>query len=222
MEKTEKKDTAQLLRKGLRELAHHRPDRALETLRQAVEAIPPACTEELSHALYWLSIALLRLDKRDLAVKSLSSAQKLRHRGFARRLYLRTINQYGMPRQPNPELDDFYAFMNIQLAAYLVKKPRKRFDSFNERDAVFGILLDTWKNLKADALLDNQDCGEKLSIFKRIRPRYPDFGFAPQRTTLIKASSATNAGIAPNQRCVCGSGLPYGLCCGRVRSLGEL
>ena len=100
MEKSEKPDTAQMLRKGLRELADHRPDKALDTLRQAVDAIPPACAEELSHALYWLSVALLRLDKRDLALKSLSSAQKLRRRSHARSMYLRSINGYGMPRQP--------------------------------------------------------------------------------------------------------------------------
>jgi hypothetical protein len=42
--------------------------------------------------------------------RPLSSAQKLRPRGHARSIYLRSINGYGMPKQPTPELDDFYAF----------------------------------------------------------------------------------------------------------------
>lgn len=226
MEKSEKPDTAQLLRKGLRELANHRPDKALDPLRRAVDAIPPACSEELSHALYWLSVALLRLDKRDLAVKSLSSAQKLRCRGHSRTMYLRHINEYGMPKKPTAELDDFYAFMNIQLAAYLSKKPRKRFDYFGEREAVFGLLLDAWKNMKSRGFLRDRDCGEKLSLFKRIRPSFPGFGMDQKQTTVIKASFGAHAerayGISPEQRCVCGSGLHYGQCCGRIKSVGEL
>jgi len=229
MEKQEKPDTAQLLRKGLRELVEHRPDKALDTLRRAVDAIPPSCSEELSHALYWLSVALLRLDKRDLAVKSLSSAQKLRRRSYARSMYLRSINEYGMPKRPNDELDDFYAFMNIQLAFYLSKKPRKRFDTFGEREAIFGLILDAWKGIKTRGLLGVRDCGEKLSLFRRIRPSFPSFSIGQQQqSNVIRASFGILAdlgsgiGISISQRCVCGSGLSYGLCCGRVKGVEEL
>lgn len=223
MDKQEKPNTAQLLRKGLKELAMHRPDRALGTLRLAVDAIPPACSEELSRALYWLSVALLRLDKRELAIKSLASAQKLRRRGYARRVYLRNVNDYGMPKQPTPELDDFYAFMNIQLAAYLAKKSRNRFDSQQEREVIFKTLLDAWKSLKGGSLLDDRECGEKLILFRKLRPSFPDFGIGAAQKVIIRASfgkSQTSAASA--NRCVCGSGLPYSQCCGRVNSLGEL
>lgn len=222
MDKQEKPNTATLLRKGLRELAMHRPDRAIGTLRQAVDAIPPSCSDELSHALYWLSVALLRLDKRELAIKSLASAQKLRRRGYARRVYLRNVNEYGMPKQPTAELDDFYAFMNIQLAAYLAKKPRNRFDSNQERETIFKILLDAWKSLKSGSLLDGHDCGEKLVLFRRLRPSFPSFGMGAERRAIIRPSFGL--GLAPagaSSRCVCGSGLPYTQCCGRVSSLGE-
>lgn len=224
MDKQEKPDTAQLLRKGLRELVSHRPDKAMKTLGRAVEAIPAACTEELSHALYWLSIALLRLDKRDMAIKSLASAQKLRRRGYARRVYLRNVNQYGMPKQPTAELDDFYAFMNIQFAAYLVKKPDNRFESCLERETIFRIILDAWKSLKTGSLLVNHDCGEKLVFFRRIMPNFPNFGMVSERRSVIRASFDISAMMSPgvSQRCVCGSGLPYSQCCGRVKSLREL
>ena len=226
MEKPEKPDTAKLLRKGLRELADHRPDKALDSLRRAVDAIPPACSEELSHALYWLSVALLRLDKRDLAVKSLSSAQKLRRRSYARSMYLRSINEYGMPKQPTAELDDFYAFMNIQLAAYLSRKPRKRFDYYGEREAVFGLLLDAWKSMKSRGYLRDSDCGQKLSLFRRVRPSFPNFGLSRDQSTLVSASFGVHAdlgrGAGIDQRCVCGSGLSFGQCCGRIKSVAEL
>lgn len=222
MEKPNAIESTQLLRKGLRELARHRPDQAVETLRHAVELIPPACAEELSRALYWLSVALLRLDKRELALKSLASAQKLRRRGHARSIYLRSANLYGMPRQPTPELDDFYAFMNIQMAAYLVRKPRHRFASHAERDTVMGIILSAWKSLKATGKLEPLECGEKLQLFKRIRPEYPLFGLQGS-TGIIAGKFGISASPAlPSGRCLCGSGLPYTQCCGRIRGLGEL
>lgn len=222
MNRNGKKDNIWLLHQGLQELARHRPDKALVILREVVEAIPPACNDELSRALYWLSVALLRLDKRDLAIKSLSSAQKLRRRGFARQLYLRTINEYGMPRQPTPELDDFYAFMNIQMAAYLVKKPTKKFSSYAERETVLKILMDTWKQITAQGLLLDCECGEKLIIFRKIKPSFPEFGFLSQnRRSAVLTFTSTNA-IKPTQRCPCGSGLPYSQCCGRVKSVTEL
>lgn len=224
MNRNGKKDNTWLLHQGLQELARHRPDKALVILREAVEAIPPACNDELSRALYWLSVALLRLDKRDLAIKSLSSAQKLRRRGFARQLYLRTINEYGMPRQPTPELDDFYAFMNIQMAAYLVRKPMKKFSSYAERETILKILMDTWKQINRQGFLLDTECGEKLMIFRKIKPAFPEFGFSStnRRTTIHAfANSAVNS-INPSQRCPCGSGLPYSQCCGRVKSVTEL
>ena len=222
MNRNGKKDNIWLLHQGLQELARHRPDKALVILREAVETIPPACNDELSRALYWLSVTLLRLDKRDLAIKSLSSAQKLRRRGFARQLYLRTINEYGMPRQPTPELDDFYAFMNIQMAAYLVKKPMKKFSSYTERETVLKILMDTWKQINAQGLLLNSECSEKLMIFRKIKPSFPEFGFSSpnRRSTVLPFASANS--VNPTQRCPCGSGLPYSQCCGRVKSVTEL
>ena len=218
---------------GLKQLAGHRPDQALETLRMAVESIPPACPEELSRALYWLSVALLRLDRRDLAVKSLASAQKLHRRGFARSAYLRRINGYGMVRQPTVELDDFYAFMNIQLAAYLSRKSRKRFDSFQEREAVFKLLLDAWKSISEGTLLNGRESCEKLVIFQKMKPSYPRFDIGSSLSTANRATRTSfgfRVGFGPTQqrdallssRCGCGSGLPYTQCCGRVRGLEEL
>ncbi len=209
---------------GLKQLAGHRPDKALETLRLTVDAIPAACPEELSRALYWLSVALLRLDRRDLAVKSLASAQKLRRRGYARSTYLRRINDYGMVRQPTVELDDFYAFMNIQLAAYLSRKPRKRFDSFQEREAVFKLLLDAWKTIGEGKLLHDRESCEKLQVFRTIKPSFPRFDLRSgpgYQGSVIASSFGKTTGFTAS-RCSCGSGLAFTQCCGRVRSLGEL
>lgn len=235
MERQEKPTAAYYLRRGMRELSTHRPDKAISSLRQAVDIIPPSCSDDLSQALYWLSVALLRLDERPLAIKSLASAQKLRRRGYARRLYLRSVNEYGMPRQASPDLDDFYAFTNLQIAYYLAKKPTSRFESFQEKDIVLRLILDAWKKLSASGQLSDIDACEKLDIFRKIKIHYPSFGLSGSHRVIVKASfgvgasrlgttRSTAGSMTKNSadRCPCGSGLPYGQCCGRVKHLKEL
>jgi len=230
MEKQEKTTAAYFLRRGMRELSNHRPDQAIASLRQAVDSIPPSCSDELSQALYWLSGALLRLDERPLAIKSLASAQKLRRRGYARRLYLRSVNEYGMPRQADSALDDFYAFTNLQIAYYLARKSKSRFDSFQEKDAVLRLILDAWKQLSASDRFSGLDACEKLDIFRKTKILYPSFGLSSPRSAprgvIVKASfGLSNPDTSLKRaadRCLCGSGLPYGQCCGRVKHLREL
>lgn len=219
-----------LIRVGLRELARHRPDLALAPLRAAVDGTPAACADELSRALYWLSVALLRLDRKELALKSLASAQKLRRRGIARHVYLKRANEYGMPRRPSAELDDFYAFASIRLADYLTRKPRSRFDSEAEREAVMKMVAESWKVLRTSGKLAGLECGSKLQLFrsgefgqtplgmKAFASRGGNSQIAPARTRILSAAFGSSA-AAP---CVCGSGLPYHQCCGRTKSLGEL
>ncbi len=229
MDRQEKPAAAYYLRRGIRELSIHRPDRAISSLRQAVDSIPPSCSEELSQALYWLSVALIRLDERPMAVKSLASAQKLRRRGYARRLYLRTVNEYGMPKQDSPDLDDFYAFTSIQMAYYLSKKSKGRFDSFQERDTVLRLIMDAWKQLGGTGELDDRDSCEKLDVFRRTKINYPSFGLSSTSQlatsrTIVRASFGTagRTSLRASDRCSCGSGLPYRQCCGRVKHLREL
>jgi len=131
--KTNAEKSAFFLRKGLYELSHHRPGRSLEFFQKSIALTPAVCGARLSRALYWLSIAMFQLNKRDIAIKSLANAQKLRHRGYARKLYMRHINEYGMLKRPTKELDDLYAFVSIQLSLYLVKRPHNRFASEAER-----------------------------------------------------------------------------------------
>jgi hypothetical protein len=209
------------LRKGLYELAHHRPARALVFLRKSVELIPPSCESELSKALYWLSIALIRLDQRDLAVKSLASAQKLRRQSYARKFYVRNVNAYGMIKRPTNELDDLYAFVSIQLSSYLLKRSNHRFGSEAEHSAVLKLILETWKRLNESEEFRNLECGEKLHLFKKLKIDFPSFsaytvGLRYAERQMLRAN------IDNVQTCSCGSGLPHMQCCGRIRGLSEL
>lgn len=209
------------LRKGLYELAHHSPTKALAFLRQSVELLPPSCENELSRSLYWLSIALLKLDQRDLALKSLANAQKLRRQGYARKFYVRNVNEYGMIKRPTKELDDLYAFVSIQLSSYLMKRPNHRFASEAEHSTVLRLILETWKQLKESQEFQQLECGEKLHLFRKLKIDFPSFStlFFNPRMGGHHVSTTT---VHNTQHCSCGSGLPQMQCCGRVQGLSEL
>lgn len=221
MERVERIDPETLIRLGIRELSRHRPDLALAHLRAAVDATPAACADRLSRALYWLSVALFRLDRKELGVKSLASAQKLRRRGFARSAYLTRSNEYGMPRRPTPELDDFYAFASIKMAAYLARKQRPRFESNAEREAVTLQVAEAWKELRNSGRLAGMECGAKLVLFRQFEVR---FGRITQigLTRTGPGSRLLSASFRSDPRCSCGSGLNWTRCCGRTRGLTEL
>ncbi len=229
MERSERIDAETLIRLGLRELARHRPDLALAHLRAAVDATPAACADRLSRALYWLSVALFRLDRKELGVKSLASAQKLRRRGFARSAYLTRSNEYGMPRRPTPELDDFYAFASIQMAAYLARKHRARFESHVEREAVTLLVAQAWKDLLRSGRLHGMECGAKLIVFRQVEPGFDGVGMSAG--SMVAGSKVAGSKVAGTRiirasfgspgRCTCGSGLDSARCCRRTRGLSE-
>jgi len=116
--------------------------------RSATERTEVTKPVELAKTLYWLAVALQQMGQSDLALKSLASAQKLQRRGYARKLYVRAINQYGMLKRSCQDLDDFFAFMHLQLAKYLDKRPGHRFTSLEEHEVVMATLFDAWKSIQ--------------------------------------------------------------------------
>jgi hypothetical protein len=209
-------------RKGKKALAGHRPDLALRSFRASVDDCPAAEPERLSRNLYWLALALLRLDRPELAIRSLASAQKLRPRGIARAAYLHRINEYGMCRRSSRELDDFYAFYSVQACAYLGRKPGGRFDSNAEKDAVTKLIGDSWKALSGSGKLAKLTAAQKLAVFKASPIAFPLFGLESEpRGSVIPADFRRGRRLRGDDRCSCGSGLPFMRCCGRTSSLRE-
>jgi hypothetical protein len=208
--------------RGRRDLARHRPDLALRSFRAAVDACPAAQAQQLSTYLYWLAIALLRLDQPELALKSLASAQKLRPRGIARRTYLHRSNEYGMYKRASLELDDFYAFYSVQVCYYLGRKRDGRFDTNAEKDVITRLVGDAWRQLSRSGKLSGLSAARKLEVFKSRSLDFPLFGLERKSgVRVIAASFRTGSVLRPDDRCPCGSGLPYMRCCGRGSSLRE-
>lgn len=208
---------------GKRALRLHRPDIALRFLREAVAECPASCPGELSERLYWLAVALLRLDRSELALKSLASAQKLRPRGIARRAYVRRVNDYGMPRRSRPELDDFYAFYSIHASRYLATRPGARFASMDEKDMATRLIAESWKTLSASGRLVGRSAGEKLALFRSWPVSFPPMllsGAVHGGTdaSVLRVNFRRGMIVDPDDRCPCGSGLAYRCCCGRLAS----
>jgi hypothetical protein len=209
-------------RLGKRALAKHRPDLALRSFRAAVEACPATRPGELSRNLYWLAVALFRLDRPEIALKSLASAQKLRPKGWARSAYLHRINEYGMCRRGCPELDDFYAFYSVQACAYLRRKAGGRFDSNAEKDAITRLIGDAWHTIVRSGALAGLSAARKLALFKARPVAFPFFGLdSATQGTIIDADFRRGRRLLGDERCSCGSGLPYMRCCGRTGSPRE-
>jgi hypothetical protein len=195
---------------------------ALRDFRSAVDACPATKATELSSYLYWLAIALLRLDQPELALKSLASAQKLRPKSIARLAYLRRSNDYGMYRRASPELDDFYAFYSVQVCFYLRRRRDGRFDSNAEKDAVTRLIGDAWRLLSRSGKLSGLSAARKLELFKARSLDFPLFGLERSSgAKVIEVSFRQGKVLRPDDRCSCGSGLPYMRCCGRSSSLRE-
>lgn len=217
---------ARALRAGLRELETHRPDRAVRSLRAAVDACPAARAAELSLRLYWLAVALLRLDQPEIALKSLASAQKLRPRGLARDAYLARVNCYGMPKRKSPELDDFYAFYSIHTCRFLSEREGGRFGSEAEKDLVTRLIGSAWLELKRSRRLLDLGPGARLELMKRWPVAFPAMIGARLRGECGCEPTAVDfrrkRAISGDDRCPCGSGLAYRLCCGRTSSSREL
>lgn len=218
---------------ALRELARHRPDRALEPLRASVADCSAGAKGELARRLYWLAVALLRLERTELAIKSLASAQKLRPRGHARSAYLHRVNMYGMPRRATPELDDFWAFYSIQACKYLASRPGRRFAAMAEKDIVTRIIAGAWVELRGSGRLEGVGVEARLSIFSKARLAFPTpVGLASGWNASVgrEAAGVSSCGdskrvdfrrgrrVRSGDRCPCGSGLPYCQCCGRTKS----
>jgi hypothetical protein len=207
---------------GKRELARGRLPQASERFRHAVEICPIESRLLLSECLYWLGLSMLRMSKLDIAARCLASSQKLIRRGYARHLYLHVTNGYGMPKRSKPEDDDSVAFFSIKIAQYLKQCSKTAFSSRNERDIVLSSLNLAWKRLIAAPGWTHKSCPEKQEAFERIRPSFPvDLSLPVQGAEILTVNFQAKKRLHPGDSCNCGSGLPFGRCCGRTHSLHE-
>jgi hypothetical protein len=211
------------LKRGIHFLSRHDADSALRSFNQALADCPVSETKHLSRLLFYMGITLKRLGYTDSAVKSWLGSNRLLKNAYASKMLKRFSNDYGMARQSCSDLDDWRAFYSIQLTRYLNTKRYKRFCCEAERDMIRDLIADYWRQLKMEGVLEGHSCEEKNRLFKKVRIVFPllrpDDSCAE---TLVYVDFREKKQASPEDRCLCGSGLSFMACCGRIPGEIEL
>ena len=211
-------------------LAHHNPEEALRYFNQALDACPVDKREGFTRILFYTGISLQKLGYGGCAVKSWKSAAQIRKNGLCNKMIERMTNSYGMTilsdsggMENIEDSDDFRAFSTIQQTRYLVSRMQGRFGSQAEKDMVLDIIRTAWEELS-----DSQDL-KALSIRERIRLFHEELIIFPYlecpeewENDTIPYDFKRNQRVFWDSPCTCGSGRPYGMCCGRIPSEDEL
>jgi hypothetical protein len=202
--------------RALLQLSRHNPADALRLFRLALDACPATDERQLAKLLYFLGFALMRVGNADAAMDSWRAAHRLRRRTYALRMLRRYANCYGMERQSTGELDDWKAFLSIQVGRYLSGKRHGRFSAQAERDMVRDLVFEYWRAIRASAVLAGRSPGEREQILSAVEIVFPYRLPEDAPGEVIPVDFRRKRRVAPADRCPCGSGLPFMACCGRL------
>jgi hypothetical protein len=203
------------LRRALHLLSKHSPEKALDVLRRAVEECPVTKTRDLSSLLFYTGITLKKLGCMDGAIQSWIGAHRLVKDSYSIKMIRRYVNCYGMEKQCTEETDDWMAFYSIQAARYLETKKTGRFSSDAERDMIRDLLSDHWGRIKSS--LDGMSPQAKKHLFREVKIPFPFLVLDQDgEKNVIPVDFRHRRRIDAGERCPCGSGLSYLVCCGRI------
>jgi hypothetical protein len=210
--------------RGLGSLARHRPAEAVKALQTALEECPPSKSRDLYKICLFLGVALQRVGFPQSAIKSWISCQRLNKRGPTRKMLSRYTNCYGMERQGSSEADDWQAFSSIQTVRYILGKNKRTFSTRAEQDMIRDLIKDSWNELRRTTDFSTMSGCEKLEAFRAVRIVFPTVVLAEPHLDgpVITVNFQTKQKVGLTDRCSCGSGMPFMLCCGRTPGKEEL
>jgi len=211
-------------KRGLRSLSRHRPAEAVRAMQKALEECPPSRTQELYRICFFLGIALRRIGYPQSGIKSWVSCQRLNKHGPTRKMLSRLTNSYGMDRQTSTAADDWQAFSSIQIARYLLCKNKRTFSTLAEQDMITDLIRDSWAGLGRSGTLAGKSSCEKIEAFRGARIVFPSIVATEPHVNgpVISVKFQTQRKVALTDRCSCGSGMLFVLCCGRTPGKEEL
>jgi hypothetical protein len=212
------------LDRGLGSLARHQPAQAVRFLQKALSVCPPSSARDLYRISFFLGVALRRLGYSQSAIRSWLSCQRIHKRGHIRRILSRLTNGYGMEKMACEELDDWTAFASVHLSRYLLAKHRKSFATAAERDMVIDLIRDHWLALAASGALEGKASSRKLELFRSVPIVFPTVLVDQPNleSPVISVDFRSHKRVQLTDRCTCGSGLLFILCCGRIQGREEL
>ena len=212
----------QQFRNGQRALRRHRNRHALQLLTAAVADCPAARRPELAAALRALGFACARLGRRDAALRCWVDAQRTRKQARLARLIRRCSNDYGMPRQHHRILDDWRAFHSLQLSRYVAaggRLPLGPAESDMLRDLLWGHFTEVLRG----GVLHDRTAEQRRELFMGMQIPFPLLRL-PSSPPVFAIAVDFGRGRRPSAAdpCLCGSALPYVVCCGRIPTSAEV
>ena len=183
---------------------------------------PAARRRELAAALRALGFACARLGRRDAALRCWVDAQRTRKQTGLARLIRRCTNDHGMPRQRHRILDDWRAFHSLQLSRYVDVGGRLPLGPA-ESDMLRDLLWGHFTELLRAGLLNGRSAELRRELFMNLQIPFPLLQLPSSRPgPEITVDFARGRRPSPADPCLCGSALPYVVCCGRIPTSGEL
>ena len=210
------------INRGIHSLNRHAPGAALQYFCHALSDCPVSNSAELSRLLFYLGVTLKRMGFSNSAVRSWLASQRLKKRDTAKKMLKRFSNPYGMAKQGCEEQDDWQAFYSIQVLRYLKRVNRRSIADAVERRLLREIILGTWEELAASGCLAGKSSAQKCEIFRSLKIDFPFFFYPGSREAIVPVDFFSGKKLKGEERCLCGSGLPFLACCGRTPGEDEL
>ncbi len=206
---------------GLLKLAKHRPRAALGHLARALESCPERRTADLARVLFYLGVTMRKLGMLNPALRSWIACQRLTKRGHGSKMLERYANAYGMEKQPSADEDDWQAFRSVQVRRYLRGRAGGRFQSSAEVGLVTDLVRDRWRELQGSHDLTRMSPADKCALFRAVTVDLP-WVHVGEQGPAIPIAFPLRPRAAFDARCPCGSGRPFGACCGRTVGADEI
>ncbi len=171
----------------------------------------------------YIAVSLRKAGMRNRAVGSWVESVRLSKRGNVRRKLLRVTNEYGMARQVNEERDNQQAFYGVQLSRYIRSKRSHKLGTRAEIDMIIELMDQYWNQISSSGILSDMSHAQRLAHFRDTVIVFP-FLSVPEVLKIedVAIDFCHGTRIGPNDRCVCGSGLPYRTCHGRTPGIDEI
>jgi hypothetical protein len=132
-------------------------------------------------------------------------------------------NEFGMARQSSRDLDDWQAFYCTHLRRYVASKKSRKLGTIAESDMIRELIHDHWVKVRDSQLAINLNADQKLLLYQKIVIVFPFFD-VPQHMDdgTVHVDFTRKGRLAPSDRCTCGSGLAFKICCGRTPGEDEI
>jgi uncharacterized protein YchJ len=212
------------LKKGQHLLTEQKIHKAMKCFETAVTECPVTSAKGLDKSLFYLGLSLIKLGRKKSALRCWHIGRTIQNNGLSRDMIEKHSNPYGMPLNQSDIDDDREAFFVIQIKKYLKMKKVNRFCSEAEKDGVKDIIETSWENMLVDIEIGQFSTDEKIKYFREQIIIFPfsDISYLQNDSVVLYADFQTGDLISMNAICSCGSGLPFNLCCGRIKSPEDL